>query len=193
MFFMSVSNRYLRVAVSAALFSLVASASWAQERWFHVHVTEGGTDPVTVSVNLPLSLIEKAVKLVPAEVEEEVRMELNDVDINLDDLRDFWREVRETPDATFVTVQSEDETVRVAKEGEFLIARTVELREGGAEVDVRFPFSVLDAMFSGDENELDLVAAIRALAEYGDGDMVTVSEGETRVRVWVDDINAPAL
>ena len=185
------SNR-LRIAVVVCLALLLGSTALvAQERWFHVRVSEGGDDPVEVSVNFPLSLIEKAIGLIPEEVDEEVRMELNEVDIDIDDLREFWREVRNTPDAVFVTVESEDETVRVAKEGDFLIARTVELREGGAEVDVKFPFEVLDAMFSGPEDQLDLAAAIRALAEYGDGDMVTVREGDTHVRVWVDDVNDP--
>lgn len=185
------SNR-LRIAVVVCLALLLGSTALvAQERWFHVRVSEGGDDPVEVSVNFPLSLIEKAIGLIPEEVDEEVRMELNEVDIDIDDLREFWQEVRNTPDAVFVTVESEDETVRVAKEGDFLIARTVELREGGAEVDVKFPFEVLDAMFSGPEDQLDLAAAIRALAEYGDGDMVTVREGDTHVRVWVDDVNDP--
>lgn len=161
----------------------------AQERWLHVRVSEEGTDPVEVSVNLPLTLIESALALIPAEVEEEIRMELNEVDFDMEELRAFWREARNTDDATFVTVESEEESIRVAKEGDFLVAETTELREGGAEVSVRFPFEILDALFEGEENKLDLAGAVRALAEHGDGDIVTVKDGETRVRVWVDDDN----
>jgi len=161
----------------------------AQERWFHVRVSEGGADPVEVSVNLPLNLIEAALELIPAAVGDEIEMELANADFDIEELREFWREVRDTGDATFVTVESEDETVRVAKEGDFLVAQTTELREGGTEVDVRFPFEVLDALFEGEEDALDLAAAVRALAEYGDGDMVSARDGETRVRVWVDGEN----
>jgi hypothetical protein len=184
----SASFKNITLVACVALL-LGATSLVAQERWFHVHVTEGGSDPVKVSVNLPLSLIEQAVKLVPEEVDEEMQMELNDVGIDIDDLRAFWKEVRNSDDATFVTVESEDETVRVSKEGDFLIARTVTRSSEGAEVDVRFPFEVLDALFSGPEEQIDLAAAIRALAEFGDGDMVSVREGDTRVRVWVDDVN----
>ena len=176
-----------------ALF-FVASGLLAQERWFHVRVTEGGAEPTQVAVNLPLSLIEAAIKLVPEEVHKEIDVELNEVDFDLEDLRQFWAEVKDVQDATFVTVQSPDETVKIAKEGDMLVARTTEKSADGAQVDVRFPFAVLDAMFQGtDEHELDLVGAVRALAEYGDGDIVTVDDGETRVRVWVDDVNEPAL
>jgi hypothetical protein len=182
----------LFAAVLAIFF--VASGLLAQERWFHVRVTEGGDEPTQVAVNLPLSLIEAAIKLVPEEVHKEIDVELNEVDFDLEDLRQFWAEVKDVQDATFVTVQSPDETVKIAKEGDFLVARTTEKSASGAQVDVRFPFAVLDAMFQGTgEHELDLIGAVRALAEYGDGDIVTVDDGETRVRVWVDDVNEPAL
>lgn len=188
------SLAFKRVALALCLgLVLGAPALLAQERWFHVHVIDESSDPVKVTVNLPLTLIEQAIKLVPEEVDDEVQMELNDVGIDIDDLRAFWQEMRDSEDATFVTVESEDETVRVAKEGEYFVARTVESTEDGAQVDVRFPFAVLDALFSGPDNQLDIAAAVRALADYGDGDMVTVHEGDTHVRVWVDNLNEPAL
>ncbi len=173
---------------TAAILLLTGTALSAQERWFHVTVTEGG-DGANVTVNLPLTLIETALKLVPQEVNEEMHVEFSEAGIELEDLREFWREMRDTEDAVFVTVESDDQTVKVAKEGDFLIARTTERSEGGAQVDVRFPFAVLEALFSEDSEELDLAGAIRALAEYTDGDIVTVHDGDTKVRVWVDSQN----
>jgi hypothetical protein len=181
------------ILVGIAIF-FAASGLFAQERWFHVRVSETGADPTEVAVNLPLSLIEAALKALPEQVHREIDLELNEVDFELEDLRQFWQDVRGLEDATFVTVESPDETVEIAKEGELLVARTTERSEGGAKVDVRFPFAVLDALFQGtEEHEVDLVGAARALAEYGDGDIVTVDDGETKVRVWVDDVNEPAL
>jgi hypothetical protein len=184
-------TRLHRAALAGALVVglFAAPGLWAQERWFHVQVVDEGSEE-RVNVNVPLSLIEAAIRMIPKEIEDEVEMELNDVDIAIEDLRAFWQEVRQTEDAVFVTVESPDEKVRVAKEGNFLIARTVESTEDGAEVDVRFPFEVLNAMFA-DENRVDLIAAVRALAEYGDGDMVSVRDGDEHVRVWVDDQNEP--
>ena len=191
------SNRIERarpaVLAGIALFFIAASGVLAQERWFHVRVTEGGAEPTHVAVNLPLSLVEAALQLIPEEVKREIDIELNEVDFEIEDLRKFWEDVRHLDDATFVTVESPDETVKVAKEGELLVARTTERSAGGAQVDVRFPFAVLDALFQGTEDHtIDLVGAVRALAQYGDGDIVTVDDGETRVRVWVDDYNEGA-
>ena len=187
-------KRSLRTALALfAITFLLGAGAAAQERWFHVRVTEGGHDAANVTVNLPLTLIEIALKLVPAEVHEEMRVEFSEAGIDLGDLREFWREMHNIDDATFVTVESNDATVRVAKEGDFLIARTTQRSDDGAQVDVRFPFAVIEALFSEDEDQIDLAAAIRALAEYTDGDIVTVTDGDTKVRVWVDGQNEPSL
>lgn len=188
------SIKRTRPILAGIVVFFAASGLFAQERWFHVRVNESGADPTQVAVNLPLSLIEAALKALPEKIHREIDLELNDVDFELEDLRQFWQDVRHLDDATFVTVESSDETVKIAKEGELLVARTTQRSAGGAQVDVRFPFAVLDALFQGTaEHEVDLVGAARALAEYGDGDIVTVDDGETKVRVWVDDDNEPAL
>lgn len=181
----SVFNRLAVLIVVAALVALPAAA---QDRWFHVHVTETGGDNANVVVNLPLSLIESALRLIPAAVHEEMQIELEDMEIELADLREFWREMRNQEDAIFVTVDSDDESVRISKEGNYLVARTTERSEGGAQVDVKMPFSVLDGLFANDET-LDLAGAIRALAQDGNGEIVSVNDGDTQVRIWVDSSN----
>ena len=180
------------VLAAALILLLAATAAAAADRWFHVHVSETGADPVEVHVNLPLTLIEAALRVIPDEINAEIEAELNEVGVELEELRKFWEEARNLEDATFVTVESEDETVHVAKRGDYLIAHTTESRENGAEVDIRLPFEVLAALFSGD-TQIDLPAAMRAIAEHSDGDLVTVSEGDTHVRIWVDDENDPSI
>lgn len=182
------AGRAAALAVLAVLF--VSSASMA-ERWFHVRVVEEGDNGTKINVNLPLSLIESVLGMIPEELNEEMQVELNESGFEVNELRDLWKQVRDSADATYVTVEGDDETVRVRKEGQYLIAETTELRERGARVDVRFPLEVVDALFSGPEGQIDLGAAVRALAEHGDGDMVTVNDGDTTVRVWVDDQNEP--
>jgi len=48
---------------------------------------------------------------------------------------------------------------------------------------------VVDALFSADKDELDLVAALHALAAQGDTDLISVKDEENTVRVWVDSKN----
>ncbi|HVR29493.1 MAG TPA: hypothetical protein VMS86_08155, partial [Thermoanaerobaculia bacterium] len=105
------SKRARTAAVAGiALFLAAAPGVLAQERWFHVRVTEGGSQPTHVAVNLPLSLVEAALRLLPEQVHREIDVELNDVDFRIEDLRQFWQDVRDQEDATFVTVESPDAT-----------------------------------------------------------------------------------
>ncbi|HVS64182.1 MAG TPA: hypothetical protein VMT85_11845 [Thermoanaerobaculia bacterium] len=185
-------NRFRRFAPAAAAllvagFFLATPSLAASDRWFHVRVDEA--HGAEVAVNLPLNLIEMAFDMIPDDLSQDLEVELNEQGFSLDQLRTLWNEVRAGGDATYVTVRDGDDTVEVRKEGNYLVARTAEGSSGDTSVDVRFPMEVIDALFSGPPDRLDFAAAIRALADYSDGDMVTVRDGETIVRVWVDDTN----
>jgi hypothetical protein len=56
-------------------------------------------------------------------------------------------------------------------------------------VEVRLPLTVVDALASAGGNELDLVAGVRALATQGDTELVTVKDGKSTVRIWLDSKN----
>mgnify|MGYP003345102741 CR=1 FL=1 len=58
---------------------------------------------------------------------------------------------------------TEDETVKVRKEGEFVTVRTTESGAGGAEVDVTVPLAVIDGLLSGPDGTLNFQAALEAL------------------------------
>ncbi len=184
------SRSFKSLFVLLTILVLAASPSLASDRWFHVRVEEG--DGANVSVNLPLSLVEMAFEMIPEEISEEVsqdvHVELNDAGFNVEQLRRLWEEVRYGQDATFLTVEEDDHTIQVRKEGDFFIAETIG-NSSDTQIDVRFPLQVVDALFSGGEGRLDFAAAIRALADYGEGDMVTVRENDSTVRVWVDSQN----
>ena len=60
--------------------------------------------------------------------------------------------------------------------------------EDGADVNVQIPSRVVDALLSGEGEELNFRAAIEALAAEGEGELVTVNDDDDRVRVWVDHI-----
>ena len=164
--------------------TLTATAASA-DQWIHIKVNENSGEEV--SVNLPLSLVGAAAALIPEDVNKEAQIAIDDVDMSWQDLMNFWEEVKSAPEATFVTVQSKDENIEVKKEGNFLLVRTVESTDRGANVNVRFPLAVVDALLSGPEGTLNFEAALYALAEHGEGNLVSVIDGEDTVRIWIDD------
>jgi hypothetical protein len=99
--------------------------------------------------------------------------------------------VRDSQDGEFVTVQSRDNDVRVAKQNGNLVVYVQEKRTSKeGRVEVRVPMSVVNALLSTTGgNELDLVAGIRALAAHGDAELVSVKDNRNTVRVWVDSKN----
>ncbi|REJ83961.1 MAG: hypothetical protein DWQ36_22365 [Acidobacteria bacterium] len=171
---------------------LVAAPGAASERWFHLKVDEHSSDGAEVTVNLPLSLIEMAFEMIPEdlsqEVSSELEVELNEHGFQVDQLRRLWEEVRYGDDATFLQVRENDSEIRVSKVGDLFVAETVGETDD-VRVDIRFPLQVVDALFSSGTDRLDFAAAIRALADYGTGDMVTVRDRDSSVRIWIDDRN----
>jgi hypothetical protein len=172
---------------AALLIALIPAASSFAEQWVHVKVD--GNNDEKVTVNLPVSLMRAAVAMIPQEAHDEMHVAIDEMDMSWNDLLAFWEEVKNAPEATFVTVESDNETVKVRKEGEFLVVKTVSADENGSHVDVTFPMAVVDALLSGPEGQLNFEAALDALAAYGPGTLVTVRDGDESVRVWIDDQN----
>lgn len=165
---------------------LSAAPALAAEKWIHVRVVEDGGSGDTVRVNLPLSTIEALIPHVEAENLSGGKLRLTHDRTEAIDLRAMWKALRASGDADFVTVDGSEGTVRVSRAGNYLLAH-VETRDD-ENVRVRVPITVLDALFSSGDEEIDLVAAIRALADHGDGEIVRVEDGDTQVRVWVDGV-----
>jgi hypothetical protein len=162
-----------------------AAASASEGLWLHVKVDEA--EGAKVSVNLPVALVEKALPMIPDGDWHNGHITIDgDINWSISDLRELWQEVRATQDMTFVTVEDDDESVRVWKEGDYLMIKVLENHGQDSEVNVRIPARVVDALLSGEGDEFDFHAAISALAAEGEGELVTVNDDEDRVRVWVD-------
>ncbi len=177
-----------KILVAFTLFALTFTGAALADQWIHVKV-ENHDDEELVKVNLPFSMLHAAVAMIPEEVKAEGEIALDEIDLNWDELMTLWGEIKNAPEATFVTVETPDEKVVVKKEGDFVLIKTTESTEDGADVDVKFPLTVVDALLSGPEGTFDFVAALQALADYGPGELVTVRDGNETVRVWIDDQN----
>ena len=209
------SRVFLRIAGVSALaaFALLPSALDAQnpgksDQWIHVRVENKDEGGETVRVNVPIDM---AVKVLPAIKHNQ----LHDGKVRLDcahlddvDLRAMLDAIRTSKDGEYVTVQSNDNDVRVAKNAGYLYIHVTDKKHGvhskknadgkeaaaasparESKVEVKVPMKVVDALFSSGTDELDIVAALRALSSSGDTELVSVKDSENTVRVWIDSKN----
>jgi hypothetical protein len=167
-----------------------STSSEKGERWLHVRVicTDGKGD--TVRVNVPLELAEKVLPAVNHDRLHNGKVRIDSSDINDVDLRAVMEAVRSAKDGEYVTVQGNDNDVRVAKEGNHLMIHVVD-KSGPkkSQVEVKVPMKVVEALLSAGKDELDLVAALHALGAQGDVELVSVKDSENTVKVWLDSKN----
>lgn len=159
-----------------------ALAADSESLWIHIHVRDAQEG--RVSINLPISVVEKMANAMPTDGSSKLRF--NDEDVSVAELREMWAELRKHPEATFISVDDAHSKVRVAKKGGNLIVRAHEKNGREEEVEMNIPGAVVDALLSSPGDQLNVGAALRALAREGEGEIVTVTgEGET-VRIWID-------
>jgi hypothetical protein len=178
-------NRTLPATLLALTFG--AAPLQAQTPWIHIEVDENEADASHVKVNLPLSVVEIALMAAPKKIVDDGRIRLHPIDEDLDveDLRRMWNELRAAPDSELVTVEKNEETVSIRRRGEEILI-DVDDRRDGDKVQVRVPVTVVDALFSGEGQELNLKDAFSELKSLR-GDVVRVDDGETKVRIWIDE------
>ena len=189
------SNRaFWSAFVVAGLLGVAASVVAAQDAspqpWLHVQVTGEDDGAENVAVNVPLSAAEPLFALVPHRILPDGQLSLagREVPVNVGAMRDLWRVLMEVGDTEFVTVDGEDETVRIAREGDRITVQVEDRGEEGAEtVDIQLPIAVVDALLAEDGDTLDVRAAVERLGELR-GDIVRVSEDERQVRIWIDEV-----
>ena len=182
-----------KLLVPALLLAATVGAAAPADRWLHVRVQNTGERKENVRINIPLALAEKVLPAIKINRIQNGKLKMGDHGVSLDP-RALLDAVRSTADGEFVSVEGDRESVRVAKEAGYLL---VKVREGPNpekkkthNVDVRIPFTVVEALLSGDRDELDILAAVRALSSHGDLTLVTVNNKSETVRIWVDSRNS---
>lgn len=162
----------------------------SHDRWLHVRVTNPSSNEESVRVNVPLELAERVLPTINQQRLHSGKVKIDDIDCHGVDLRALAEAVRTSKDGEFVTVQNKDSDVRVAKQNGHLLVHVYEKNHPKhSEVEVKVPMKVVDALFSAGKDELDLVAALHALASQGDTELVSVKDAENTVRVWLDSKN----
>jgi hypothetical protein len=185
-------KKSLKIAMIAlSAFALTAVRVSAADLWLHIKVHDAKEDS-HVNINLPLSMVTKTASMIPSDARNSGKIRINDDDIDVAELRQIWNEVRNRPDATYVTVEEKDSKVRIAKRGDYLhiVSQDHDGPRGrGENVEMKIPIEVVSALLSGRGDEMNVGAAIQALARRGEGELVTVNGDDETVRIWVDAIS----
>jgi hypothetical protein len=188
------------VPVVVVLLAVIALplASWAQtvgnstanstkDRWLHVRVESPQPKNENVRVNVPLELAGKVLAAVTNDHLSHGKIKIDASQSKEVDIRALFDAIRTTKDGEFVTVQDNDSDVRVAKQGGYFLVHVHDKDHGKKEqVEIRIPMKIAEAMLSGANNELDILAAIRELSAQGDTELVSVKSDEETVRIWLD-------
>lgn len=186
-----------RIAVVLLALAVTAAPAAASDQWLHIRVEEGRNGEETVNVNIPLNVVEAMLPNISVEGLEHGKvhmaeldmdeLDVDDFDIGEIDLRELVLAFRDEPDVDFVRVNKDDESVRVAKEGDYLIVLVEEDRRHDRETcSIRLPFPVLEAMVGADGETLDLLAGLRALRAFEGEELVRVESEDELVRIWID-------
>lgn len=203
------SPKLVSFAAAAALLvaPFAASAqtpSPSKDRWLHVRVISSDNKGETVRVNIPLELAEKVLPAINKDRLHNGKVTIDHNDMEGVDCRALLAALKDTKDGEFVTVQSHENDVQVAKQNGYMIVHVTEKRwhenKDGKEskdgkmtekskVEVKVPMKVVEALFSAGKDELDVLAALRALSAHGDTELVSVKDEENNVRVWLDSKN----
>jgi hypothetical protein len=178
-------NRTLLAAVLALTFG--AMPLQAQTPWIHVEVHENEADASHVKVNLPLSVVQIALEAAPEKIVDDGKIRIHhiDEDFDVEDLRRMWNELRSAPESEWVTFENKGEKVSIRREADQILVEVDDRRDAGT-VRVQVPLRVVDALFSGEGQELNLKEAISELDSLR-GDIVRVDDGNTKIRVWIDE------
>jgi len=174
----------------AGLMGLAAGVASAQSEsaWLHVRVEEGHKNS-RVNVNLPIAVVDAALTAAPASVGHHMAMNMgkHGHGVSLADLRKMWQQLKTSGNTEIVSVQEDDETVKVTQEKDKLLIRVDKPSEKSV-VRVEAPVALVDALLSGEGDELNVHAAIAALGHIR-GEIVRVQDRDSTVHVWVDERN----
>ena len=180
----------LAQAPSAKTSSAPSTTSARQDRWLHVRVISSYAKGETVRVNVPLELAEKVLPAINHDRLHDGKVKIDCAHLNDVDLRAMVDAIRTAKDGEYVTVQGNDNDVRVAKQDNHLIIHVLDKgKSKRSQVEIKVPMKVIDALFSAGKDELDLVAALHALSGTGDTELVSVKADDNTVRVWLDSKN----
>jgi hypothetical protein len=127
-FINSIKNAALVAVGTALLFGATTQASPAttNDRWLHVRVVSSDNKGETVAVNIPLEVAEKILPAINKNQLHGGKVTIDKLDADGVDVRALLEAVRTSKDGEFVTVNSKDGDVRVAKQNGYMLVHVTD-------------------------------------------------------------------
>ncbi|MFQ5739101.1 MAG: hypothetical protein ACE5JX_08795 [Acidobacteriota bacterium] len=171
------------------LFSLLVtgSAAAASKGWLHVRVETDDQEKVRLSV--PVSLVSTLLPFIEDKEFARTRIRMDGIgwhrdELTVQDLREIWDAVKNEGSTELANVQTKDADIHLFLDNQYLMVRT---EEGSHDkINVKIPVSVVDALLSGQGDELNLSAAVAALQDLGPDSLVSVEADHNKVEVWIE-------
>ena len=185
MTFLAVAGMVMVGALARAQKIQAEKAPAQKSPWLHVQVTEAAKGGAKVDLNLPLSLAQIALEVAEDEMISGGQIKIHRSDVEVADLKRMWAELRAAGDAELVRSEEKDQIVSVSQRGGKVLVE-VRDRSGAQKVHIEVSGSVVDALFSGEGNRLNLRAALSQLSASDRGEFIKIDDGESHVRVWID-------
>jgi len=180
------SRTFGLAAAAAALLVLTPFAAAAASTdepllMLRVDVSGKGSDIPHVKVSLPLSLIDVVIDSVDINsIAKDVKSK-HEIDI-----RKLWREIRNAKVDEFVTVEKDNNKVKVYKEGETFRVSVQEPDYDSPNVEIRIPFSVMDYLTEEHEGGLKLSDMVAGLKSTLPLTIVEAHHDGENVKVWIE-------
>ena len=165
-----------------------ASAA-SDDKWIHVRVddTDGGKGRVDIQV--PVGMVASVLPMLKG-AHAKGSIHLNDASFDVAEVRAYWSALKAAKDGEYVTVRNEDSDVRIAKRGG-TFHLNVDDKRGRSRVRMKLPLPLIDAVVAGGDTP-DMGALAEALASAPAGELLTVDDEDSHVRIWIDGFAAPA-
>jgi hypothetical protein len=184
-------SAYLLATVALILLPSSLLHAESGSPWIHVQVREHDGSRAKVNVNLPLSVVQVAMAAAPDKIISDGHIRIDHHghhDLSIPDLRRIWQELRDSGEAQFVEVEDDHEKVSVFREGDSIRIEIEDLDDEPEKetVNVQVPIAVIDALFSGEGDELNIGDALDLLKEQR-GEIVRIEGGDADVRIWIDE------
>jgi hypothetical protein len=161
----------------------------ADDRWIHVRVDDADDGKGQVDIQVPIGMVTSLLPMLKGK-HGHGSIEIDGGDMDLAELRRYWAAVRTAKDGEYVTVRDADSNVKIGKSGGYF-RLTVDEAGDRSRVRMKVPVQLIDALLTGSD-DVDLDAVGTALAKVPSGEILTVDDDESHVRIWIDDNPAPA-